>query len=303
MLKHFSARRFGPRSFEAGARLQSSEVFPILLVNSMKNAFTLIELLVVIAIIAILAAILFPVFAQAKRAAKDSAGISNVKQNGTALNMYASDFDDMVMIHETDWHQNYTPWPILAYPYIKNTDIDFDPAKQKSVTVSPSSTWGSSTDANSWGYQVHMAINRYGLANRSLTSISGPAERVAFAYGELQLIASPNNVSQFSQHWFDGQRSACPAVAVTPTDYWTDEYNQISRAAIKYHADGIIASFADSHAKKVNYKQATKPQTSFAGSAQCEKDNFYGPDGQYGTADDLDTPLTRMWGRWWDGSY
>ena len=60
----------------------------------MKKAFTLIELLVVIAIIAILAAILFPVFAQAKEAAKKTACLSNTKQIGLALLMYGTDNDD-----------------------------------------------------------------------------------------------------------------------------------------------------------------------------------------------------------------
>ena len=62
--------------------------------QTMKKAFTLIELLVVIAIIAILAAILFPVFAQAKNAAKKTAGLSQAKQIGLALNMYANDSED-----------------------------------------------------------------------------------------------------------------------------------------------------------------------------------------------------------------
>lgn len=60
-----------------------------------KRAFTLIELLVVIAIIAILAAILFPVFAQAKDAAKKTSALSNVKQSGTSLMIYTTDYDDM----------------------------------------------------------------------------------------------------------------------------------------------------------------------------------------------------------------
>lgn len=59
-----------------------------------RKAFTLIELLVVIAIIAILAAILFPVFAQARNAAKKTASISNLKQLGLATNMYTSSNDD-----------------------------------------------------------------------------------------------------------------------------------------------------------------------------------------------------------------
>jgi prepilin-type N-terminal cleavage/methylation domain-containing protein len=71
----------------------------------MKNrAFTLIELLVVIAIIAILAAILFPVFAQAKQAAKKTASLSNVKQQGLAIVMYGGDNED---IFPTDLNPDY----------------------------------------------------------------------------------------------------------------------------------------------------------------------------------------------------
>lgn len=62
--------------------------------NSRNRAFTLIELLVVIAIIAILAAILFPVFAQAKEAAKKTQTLSNAKNMGTGANIYTTDYDD-----------------------------------------------------------------------------------------------------------------------------------------------------------------------------------------------------------------
>src|SRR5687767_3270463 len=61
-----------------------------------RRAFTLIELLVVIAIIAILAAILFPVFAQAKEAAKKTQCLSNTKQTVLGALMYAADYDDVI---------------------------------------------------------------------------------------------------------------------------------------------------------------------------------------------------------------
>src|SRR5579872_3013353 len=60
-----------------------------------RRGFTLIELLVVIAIIAILAAILFPVFAQAREKARQISCLSNLKQNGTAFMMYMQDYDEL----------------------------------------------------------------------------------------------------------------------------------------------------------------------------------------------------------------
>lgn len=264
------------------------------------RGFTLIELLVVIAIIAILAAILFPVFAQAKRAAKDASALSNVKQIALGGYMYSSDNDDMVIM----WEQPNSPWrawPILIYPYTKNTDIIWDPSRQRTVNVGPQ-PWDYSPNVD-WGWQIHMAINRYGYASsngapRSQTVIETSAERIGWTYGEVQ-----NSGNTFSQHWMDAQRCACPSVANTPTDRASDWYNQCARAAIKYHGDGIIAAYADGHAKKVNYKAITHNQPTFSASAQCESDYFYGPDGAWNTADDPDNKETRTWGRWWTADY
>ncbi|MES1227022.1 MAG: prepilin-type N-terminal cleavage/methylation domain-containing protein, partial [Armatimonadota bacterium] len=98
------------------------------------SGFTLIELLVVIAIIAILAAILFPVFAQAKQAAKKTADLSNIKQIGTATQIYLNDFDDKFMMADTypvvtavygDMYR-WCSKQVLG-PYTKTTDIFVSP--------------------------------------------------------------------------------------------------------------------------------------------------------------------------------
>ncbi|RYG36316.1 prepilin-type N-terminal cleavage/methylation domain-containing protein [bacterium] len=131
----------------------------------MKRAFTLIELLVVIAIIAVLAAILFPVFAQAKRAAKATVSLSNVKQLGIAASMYSGDFDDMIVLSGSyntgddpiklsngSTSDGISPWSWLLVPYIKTGALFDDP------TGSPTGSLYSLSDLVS-----KIVVPQYGL--------------------------------------------------------------------------------------------------------------------------------------------
>jgi prepilin-type processing-associated H-X9-DG protein/prepilin-type N-terminal cleavage/methylation domain-containing protein len=116
-------------------------------------AFTLIELLVVIAVIAVLAAILFPVFAQAREKARQTACLSNMRQIATAARLYMEDNDGGLFHHHEGWvlddgtqveqlpgspegcrtggygnSQAEKPWVILFQPYLKNRQVGFCPA-------------------------------------------------------------------------------------------------------------------------------------------------------------------------------
>jgi len=129
------------------------------------RAFTLIELLVVIAIIAILAAILFPVFAQARNAARKTSDLSNMKQIMNAATMYTQDYDEVLCgpalrvcatINTTSppnlWNGRWRTWPELLYPYTKNMDIFTSPNRSDSPYYGYGMNVNSSNDdfPNAW---------------------------------------------------------------------------------------------------------------------------------------------------------
>jgi len=93
--------------------------------KSLRKGFTLIELLVVIAIIAILAAILFPVFAQAREKARAITCLSNEKEIGLAIYQYVQDFDDTYFNDQSSFNDSagnsqQLRWYAMIYPYLKN---------------------------------------------------------------------------------------------------------------------------------------------------------------------------------------
>jgi prepilin-type N-terminal cleavage/methylation domain-containing protein len=167
-----------------------------------RKAFTLIELLVVIAIIAILAAILFPVFAQAKVAAKATSSLSNNKQLSLGAIMYSGDYDDTAVLDE-EWSQTEFPinvggagfgtWSFIIQPYLKSNPIDQDPLQANIASVP--ATW-----ASSWwyGYNEQFGYNyttwcptetlspnsstdvTWARKVQSFTSIARPADIVLF---------------------------------------------------------------------------------------------------------------------------
>ena len=142
-------------SLKASACLKGTTVT----LKTRRSGFTLIELLVVIAIIAILAAILFPVFAQARAKARQAACLSNLKQVGTAILMYIQDSDDTYPPSQTALVSPPAPsganisWPTIIYPYVKNEGVFLCPDGEdavKNVQLSPtiSSPYCGITTAN-----------------------------------------------------------------------------------------------------------------------------------------------------------
>ena len=174
---------------------------------SKSRAFTLIELLVVIAIIAILAAILFPVFASAKEAAKKTQSLSNLKQIDLAWIMYGDDYDDTCMrirvpVSATEaayfwgrWDdatQHLDPQNGLLYPYTKSQGVQRDPSFDNSTR----SALGEIGYGYNYGYlspssfapptydETPIPVN-YG-------AIGKPAETVAFASSARMSFSTPH---------------------------------------------------------------------------------------------------------------
>src|SRR5579883_3097144 len=159
------------------------------------SAFTLIELLVVIAIIAILAAILFPVFAQARESARKSSCLSNTKQVNLAWQMYLQDYDETMVLLR---YPNTDPvslqagiatvyWSKMMEPYIKTWFIFKCPSMgdaNGTWSSGPNAWWGNQQRYTSYGYNSHHLAKWLGdCANSegySLASVNRPAHTLAF---------------------------------------------------------------------------------------------------------------------------
>jgi prepilin-type N-terminal cleavage/methylation domain-containing protein/prepilin-type processing-associated H-X9-DG protein len=139
--------------------------------NRSRNAFTLIELLVVIAIIAILAAILFPVFAQAKAAAKKISCLSNLKQLGLSVYIYGNDYDDFMPPSDGDGLKDQTyVFAARLKPYVKTNAIWLDPA----LSYTQGSIQREQNDNGFGNYMIAPNDGCIGLPASQYGNIDGP---------------------------------------------------------------------------------------------------------------------------------
>ncbi len=251
---------------------------------SRRSAFTLIELLVVIAIIAILAAILFPVFAQAKEAAKKTQDLSNTKQIALGVNMYASDYDDMFPrsvyitgVNLAGWQTPFT-WREGVLPYIKNgqaryvsgsvsqTFADggiFDTPAKRGSRGSYAANWNLFAGNCHWDNTGGVTLCDQDTSNGtpsgntpfpsvSMTALDAPAQIASsWTIGINPEWNASGDVPEASWWWWGGAQ--WPPVFSGPTsgDKWDADSSEWPTWAMpRYrYSGGLNAGYADGHAK------------------------------------------------------
>lgn len=196
-----------------------------------RRAFTLIELLVVIAIIAILAAILFPVFAKAREAARATSCRSNLKQLGTAAMMYVQDYDEIFFPRYATYGATQVWWIAmpgtagLLDPYTKNSQIAICP---------------SAPNRMGYGYNVNLIAG-----NVSQAVIQTPADMLLFAddtFGNRTMYLPSQGRTTWGQN-FSNPPGLATASLVDGVNF---PYGR--------HSDGLNVTYCDGHTKfaKVN---------------------------------------------------
>ena len=233
-----------------------------------RTGFTLIELLVVIAIIAILAAILFPVFAQAREKARAISCLSNIKQLSLGMAMYVQDYDELFPYYDSDGSQVTFPeggcfpgfedgakcwwsWMQLGYPYHKSLQI-----YQCTSRPSPSAPiYRGNYGANS--NILGCPPNECGgnTPPTSLAAIGKPADRI-LALDSGGYVVDQNYVrGPCGSFWYvPGTVSPSYDLNTSPDCSWGHypmNSDLRSDAVNGRHTNGVNVGYADGHAKSV----------------------------------------------------
>ncbi len=217
------------------------------------KGFTLIELLVVIAIIAILAAILFPVFARAREKARQSVCLSNMKELGLALYMYAQDYDET--FPHWDWVNRADPaqvfWWAAIYPYTKNAQIYECPSHANDgCHCRDTATYPYAApfvDVKfSYGYNEYFA-GTAGMPARKLGDLGYPSETVVLGDCQSSLGGWPVNGWLNRYIYVIGGTPGCGGcgAGIDPNVLTDDSLP---------HSGGSNLAFADGHAKWVRWE-------------------------------------------------
>ena len=249
-----------------------------------RRAFTLIELLVVIAIIAILAAILFPVFAQAKLAAKKTAGLSQAKQVGLALNMYAGDVDDVLPFYRATENGANTPinptylklkaagdplaakfesegarsipaifFNQLIEPYTKSADLFKAPGYSNGwANVQDKGTWD--PGFYSYGGQNSYAVNNYLFTSTSTTSPRSPLSMTAIA--EVSNTLAMVDATYYNALPAQPDAGACRLNGFNPSGSYLHYWKHLGNSVLNFNALGSPNPNDPSNAKHVKDAEA-----------------------------------------------
>jgi prepilin-type N-terminal cleavage/methylation domain-containing protein/prepilin-type processing-associated H-X9-DG protein len=210
-----------------------------------RQGFTLIELLVVIAIIAILAAILFPVFAQARESARRASCTSNLKQCTTAFLMYAQDYDETFQSQENGSGHEVRESQVLLQPYIKNQQLFFCPSRSIVSKGDCGSVWN--PGGKCLGYAPNFGIYSYSNGNGMFhMQTTGPTGNGLWIGRTLAEFAHP------AQTIIQGD--TLDSLMYTLSFYFQTEEcgvaQQCSNASIR-HSRNFQFAFSDGHVKSM----------------------------------------------------